>query len=147
MLRPSHVSSALSFFISHCNAQAPSLQFSGQPFFEPFGVPTFVEINQCVGCLSSRRRVDGVKFDFHTGPDGRCAVEEGPRRPVNAGQRENLGDPLVPERQGESHPDGAGEVPTCVEINRCVGCTRRAARNRHRHAIEEASHRWRGNAP
>ena len=24
---------------------------------------------------------------------------------------------------------------------------RRAARNRHRHAIEEASHRWRGNAP
>ena len=69
MLRPSHVSSALSFFISHCNAQAPSLQFSGQPFFEPFGVPTFVEINQCVGCLSSRRRVAGVKFDFHTGTD------------------------------------------------------------------------------
>ena len=23
-----------------CKAQAPSLQFSGQPFFEPFGVPT-----------------------------------------------------------------------------------------------------------
>ena len=52
---------------------------------------------------------------------------------------------------------------TCVEINQCVGCTagqfftksflgddaagrwlRRAARNRHRHAIEQASRRWRG---
>ena len=38
-------------------------------------------------------------------------------------------------------------VPTCVEINQCVGCTRqfgRAARNRHRHAIEQASRRWPG---
>ena len=49
----------------------------------------------------------------------------------------------------------------CVEINRCVGCTRqfftshfsamtwpswlgRAVRNWHRHAIEQASRRWRG---
>ena len=51
----------------------------------------------------------------------------------------------------------------CVEINQCVGCTRhfftksflgdgaarpswldRALRNRHRHAIEQASRRWRG---
>ena len=40
----------------------------------------------------------------------------------------------------------------CVEINRCVGCMamtrpcwlRRAVRNRHRHAIEQASRRWRG---
>jgi hypothetical protein len=31
----------------------------------------------------------------------------------------------------------------CVEINQCVG-TVRAVRNRHRHAIEQASHRWRG---
>merc|ERR1719324_2105374 len=50
---------------------------------------------------------------------------------------------------------------TCVEINQCVGCTDnsslshfsamtrpswlgRAARNRHRHAIEQTSRRWRG---
>ena len=58
---------------------------------------------------------------------------------------------------------GAGVVgaSTCVEINQCVGCTDnsslshfsamtrpiwlgRAARNRHRHAIEQASRRWRG---
>ena len=46
----------------------------------------------------------------------------------------------------------------CVEINLCVGGTslrhfaamtrpcwlRRAVRNRHRHAIEQASRRWRG---
>ena len=32
-------------------------------------------------------------------------------------------------------------VPACVEINQCVGCT---VRNRHRHAIEQASRRWRG---
>ena len=44
---------------------------------------------------------------------------------------------------------------TCVEINQCVGCTksflshdaavlaRRAMRNRHRHAIEQAARRWR----
>ena len=49
----------------------------------------------------------------------------------------------------------------CVEINQCAECTdnsslshfsvitrpcwlRRAVRNRHRHAIEQASHRWRG---
>ena len=52
-------------------------------------------------------------------------------------------------------------VGGCVEINQCVGCTDnsslshfsamtrpswlgRAARNRHRHAIEQASRRWRG---
>jgi len=34
-------------------------------------------------------------------------------------------------------------VDICVEINQCVGCGR-AARNRHRHAIEQASRRWRG---
>ena len=51
-------------------------------------------------------------------------------------------------------------VSTCVEINQCFGCTDntslshfsamtrpswlgRAARNRHRHAIEQASRRWR----
>ena len=31
-------------------------------------------------------------------------------------------------------------VGTCVEINQCVGCT---VRNRHRHAIEQASPPWR----
>ena len=52
-------------------------------------------------------------------------------------------------------------VEACVEINQCVGCTDnsslshfsamtrpswlgRAVRNRHRHAIEQASRRWRG---
>ena len=47
-------------------------------------------------------------------------------------------------------------VIACVEINQCVGCTshfsamtrscwpRRAVRNRHRHAIEQAARRWRG---
>ena len=41
------------------------------------------------------------------------------------------------------------EVVDCVEINQCVGCTamtwprwfRRAVRNRHRHAIEQAARR------
>ena len=61
-------------------------------------------------------------------------------------------------------PRGGGQAmtaPNCVEINQCVGCTDnstlshfsamtrpswlgRAARNRHRHAIEQASRRWRG---
>ena len=51
-------------------------------------------------------------------------------------------------------------VLACVETNQCGGCTRhpslswlamtrpswlgRAARNRHRHAVEQASRRWRG---
>ena len=51
-------------------------------------------------------------------------------------------------------------VQACVEINQCVGCVnsslshfsamtlpcwlRRTVGNRHRHAIEQASHRWRG---
>ena len=52
-------------------------------------------------------------------------------------------------------------VAACVETNQCVGCTRqfftksflgddaacwlrRAVRKRHRHAIEQASRRWRG---
>ena len=34
-----------------------------------------------------------------------------------------------------------GRVARCVEINQCVGC---AVRNQHRHAIEQASRRWRG---
>ena len=45
-----------------------------------------------------------------------------------------------------------GDAVTCVEINQCVGCSAmtrpswlgRAVRNRHRHAIEQASRRWRG---
>ena len=64
---------------------------------------------------------------------------------------------------GHSHSGqlgGSGVVSVCVETNQCVGCensslshfaavTRpswfgRAARNRHRHAIEQASRRWRG---
>ena len=37
-------------------------------------------------------------------------------------------------------------VDDCVEIKQCVGCTwlGQAARNRHRHAIEQASRRWCG---
>ena len=55
---------------------------------------------------------------------------------------------------------GPAQGPACVEINRCFGCTdnssrshfsamawprwlRRAVRNRHGHAIEQASRRWR----
>ena len=51
----------------------------------------------------------------------------------------------------------AAGVVICVEINQCGGCTLshfsamtwpswlgRAARNRHHHAIEQASRRWRG---
>ena len=39
-------------------------------------------------------------------------------------------------------PGGCRElVVTCVEINQCVGCAVR--KNRHRHAIEQASRRWR----
>ncbi len=49
----------------------------------------------------------------------------------------------------------ASRALSCVEINQCVGCTRqfftksflamtRPSRNRHRHAIEQASRRWRG---
>ena len=47
-------------------------------------------------------------------------------------------------------PD-AFDAVACVEINQCVGCTMerpswlgRAVRKRHRHAIEQASRRWRG---
>ena len=44
-----------------------------------------------------------------------------------------------------------GLVAACVEINQCVGCVpamasrclRRAVRNRHHHAIEQVSRRWR----
>ena len=60
-----------------------------------------------------------------------------------------------------AHIDACTYVGPCVEINQCVGCTRqsslshlsamtrpswlcRAARNRHHHAIEQASRRWRG---
>ena len=35
----------------------------------------------------------------------------------------------------QQYPDA---VAACVEINQCVGCTR------HRHAVEQASRRWRG---
>ena len=53
---------------------------------------------------------------------------------------------------------GPDAVYACVEINQCVGCNsspshcsattrpswlRRAVGNRHRHAIEQVSHRWR----
>jgi len=38
----------------------------------------------------------------------------------------------------------AAKAAICVEINQCVGCwLRRAVRDRHRHAIEQASRRWR----
>ena len=33
---------------------------------------------------------------------------------------------------------------TCVEINQWAGALGRAVRNRHRHAIEQTSRRWRG---
>ena len=86
------------------------------------------------------------------------------------GWRSPPGSPI--ELRGKWSMDGNAEVTLarfgrhgnhvmdCVEINQCVGCrnsslshfsamTRpswlgRAARNRHRHAIEQASRRWRG---
>ena len=55
------------------------------------------------------------------------------------------------------HKADSAEVANCVEIDQCVGCSlshfsamtrpcrlRRAVTNRHRHAIEQASRRWRG---
>ena len=64
---------------------------------------------------------------------------------------------------GPEHLPGA-VVLDCVEIDQCVGAPDnsslshfsamtwpawlgRAVRNRHRHAIEQASHRWRGGRP
>ena len=62
-------------------------------------------------------------------------------------------------RDDAGHQVRAGRHPvrvvgSCVEINQCVGCSfssmtrpcrlRRAVTNRHRHAIEQASRRWRG---
>ena len=45
----------------------------------------------------------------------------------------------------------ADAARACVEINQCVGCTMtrpswlgRAVKNRHRHAVEQASRRWCG---
>ena len=52
------------------------------------------------------------------------------------------------DMQDPDDPDEA--VESCVEINQCVGCMtwprwlRRAVTNRHRHAIEQVSRRWRG---
>ena len=54
----------------------------------------------------------------------------------------------------DARPGSPGQVAkACVEINQWLGCTRqfftksvlgRAVRNRHRHAIEQESRRWRG---
>ena len=52
---------------------------------------------------------------------------------------------LKEEKKVKDPPTGQREVEICVGINQCVGCwLRRAVRNRHRYAIEQASHRWRG---
>ena len=62
----------------------------------------------------------------------------------------------VPGKYPSFAETGFDAVMPCVEINQCVGRSflgddaavlcwlRRAARNRHRHAIEQASRRWRG---
>ena len=67
-----------------------------------------------------------------------------------------------PRRMRRGGRRAAVDVGACVEINQCDGCTRqfftksflgektrpcwlrRAVRNRHHHAIEQASRRWRG---
>jgi hypothetical protein len=68
---------------------------------------------------------------------------------------------LAGHPSGETPAAAAAAESTCVEINQCVGCTRkfftihfsamtwprwfrRAVMNRHRHAIDQASRRWRG---
>ena len=84
----------------------------------------------------------GVKFQV------KCALLRPPPEGVSYGAR-------VYVDRGE--PDTvytSAAVEGCVEINQCIGCyfsamTRsswlgRAVRNQHRHAIEQASRRWRG---
>ena len=55
--------------------------------------------------------------------------------------------------EGYTFPEGAWSGAVCGNPNRCVGCTvisrrwrlrllGRAVRNRHRHAIEQATRRW-----
>ena len=74
---------------------------------------------------------------------GSCAID--------ATRRSHRGDGAGVGRDSRPHADLNNEVmymclarvnpvTFCVEINQCVGCTR----NRHRHAIEQASRRWRG---
>ena len=58
---------------------------------------------------------------------------------------------VIDETASPTFAPAVANDATCVEINQCVGCTAmtrpswlgRAARNRHRHAIEQASRRWR----
>ena len=63
---------------------------------------------------------------------------------------------LAPHLGGDQPRGRRGRVDGCVEINQCVGARShcaamtwpswldRTARNRHRHAIGQASRRWRG---
>ena len=49
-------------------------------------------------------------------------------------------DEAAPDDRSDAPHYTCDDVRHCVEINQCVGCSR----NRHRHAIEQASRRWRG---
>ena len=120
---------------------------------------------------SSRRRVDGVeidaaiqderasKFDFRTGEDPNASRRDVdglvPLQPGLIEVIEGFSTELtLPEKVDlcvfEICGSLASEAGFCVEINQCVGCLtwprwlRRAVGNRHRHAIEQASRRWRG---
>ena len=56
----------------------------------------------------------------------------------------------APSSIRREHADTTHRAPACVEVNQCVECTaspcwlRRVVMNRHRHAIEQSSRRWRG---
>ena len=62
------------------------------------------------------------------------------------GRREGVITSEYKRKQHDQH------VEICVEVNQCVSAMtrpcwlRRAVRNRHRHAIEQAPRRWRANA-
>ena len=77
---------------------------------------------------------------------------EGQQGVLIARKRHKPRAPFAPRKLDAAHvarSRAEALVAACVEINQCVGCTwpswlGRAVRNRHRHAIEQTSRRWRG---
>ena len=89
-----------------------------------------------------------MKFDFRTGEDPNASRRDVdglvPLKPGAIEVIEGFSTELtLPEKVDlcvfEICGSLASEEGFCVEINQCVGSTR----NRHRHAIEQASRRWR----
>ena len=108
-------------------------------------------------------------YDFVVAYKKRLVPDFDPSAPVQKVQKKAVGSPPVVEaaKSGRATCKISQEkiekdelrVCLCVEIDQYVGCNsslshvsattrpcwlRRAARNRHRHAIEQASRRWRG---